>query len=264
MAKYLQPDQLRHLMWQSGEPVPPRVPPTPPRGSALPSDVQYILMDRTSGYALGVHALREACDADSASPHPKYVLADGSSVYRPLTFKENIEARVNDYEQKKPENERLQLFNRWVDSCLGMAYQMKTKKFKMILQCPELITIARDFRGAHLPVSYDSVIDEALDSGVGIYNTHLTKDDVIEHVAWRRAVEEDVVLLTAYRDIVFAEKGNPEKAMGFYVRQNTAEDELRALFVGNLDNLSNALGGNFLDDFGSFVRLAPSQKIFGV
>ncbi len=248
-------------MWQSGEAVPPRMPPIPPRGSALPSDVQYILMDSVSTCALGVHALREACDADSASPHPKYVLADGSSVYRPLTFKENIEARVNDYEQKKPDNERLQLFNRWIDSCLGMAYQMKTKKFKMVLQCPELITIAKDFRGGHLPVSYGSVVDEELDSEVGIYNTQLTKDQVIEHAAWRTAVEEDVALLKTYRDIVFAEKGNPEKAMGFWVRQNPDTDELRALFVLDLDYYSLAGGDCNLYSGGSFVRVAPSAKI---
>lgn len=259
MSRYLRPEQLQHLMWQSGEAVPLRVPPLPPKSSALPTDIQYILMAQTSTYALGAHALQETCNADVASPHPKYVFADGSSVYRPLTFKEDIEARVNDYEQKKPTNERLQLFNRWIDSCLGMAYQMRSKKFKMILECPELITIAKDFRGGSLPISYSSVDCEELDSEGGIYNAHLTKDQVIGHVGWRTALEEDIALLTAYRDIVFAEKKNPEKAMGFWVRQNTHTDELRALLVSSLVSGSGALGGGLYLN-GSFVRLAPSRQ----
>ncbi len=270
MSKYLPADQLRHLMWQSGEPVPPRVPPTPPRGSALPSDVQYILMGKTSRYAEGLHALRNTCDADSMCPHPTFVLDDGSNIYRPLTFRETIEARVNSYEQNKPREERLVLFKRWNDSCTAAAYKQGTTAFTLVPISKDLIILAEDFNEGYLPVPYSSLEGKGveLDSTADVYNTALDRDKIPDHRGWRAALEDDIILLTTYRDIVFEElkersktKTMPEKAMGFWIRQNTPTDELRALFVYNLDGNSSANGNYYLSDFGSFVRLAPSQKI---
>src|SRR3989338_943542 len=77
-------------------PIPPRVPPrTPPRTEPASGVGQtYILMNSITTYALGVHALREACVAERNSMHPQYARPDGSSIYRPHTFKEGITARL--------------------------------------------------------------------------------------------------------------------------------------------------------------------------
>ena len=260
MTKYLPPERLQHLMWNQGEVIPISIPRT---GSSL-ADGQYILMPQTANYALGVHALRDACNADPTSLHPQYVLPDGSAIYRPLTFKETIEARVNSYESTTVRKERLALFSRWNNSCTGAVYKAGTTRFRLVPQSLDLITIASDFNEAFLPIVYDMITEGTeLESSEGIYNVRITKAEIEVHVAWLEAVEQDVVLLRNYRDIVFEElkersskKEMPEKAMGFWIRQDTPTDELRTLFVNSLGGSSGASGGSDLDGGGSFVRVA--------
>ncbi|MEK6951013.1 MAG: hypothetical protein AABX13_04795 [Nanoarchaeota archaeon] len=68
--------------------------------------------------------------------------------------------------------------------------------------------------------------------------------------------------MRSYRNIiwdVYAQQygTRPDKLMGFYVRQNTEQDELRALFVRNLGNGSSAGSESNLGDDCSFLRVAP-------
>ncbi|MFH1455976.1 MAG: hypothetical protein ABIF40_03435 [archaeon] len=190
-------------------------------------------------YALGVHKLRNECN--SSNSHPKLTLSNGSSIYRPLTFKETIEARVKDYETLKDENgnvrskeERLKLFQRYLLSCTGVAYKKETTKFKIIPVCADLIGIDKDFNQHFLPINYANLTGTELDSSQNKYNTLLTKQEVLNNPAWLTAVEDDKNLLKVYVNIVFSVK-QENKLMRFWVRQNIEEDELRALFVDNLD-----------------------------
>ncbi len=265
-------------------PIPPRVPSrTPPKTESVSVGAGvYILMDQTSRYALGVHALRDACVAERNLVHPQYTRGAGSGIYRPFTFKEGIKARVDDYNILKNPNgsdrtldERLKLFTAWNDSCTGIAYEAGTTKFKIVPVCEPLILIDRDDNSNFLAIPYASLVGAELDSKPGLLNIrtkkckyaqHLTKQEIEEHDAWRGAVEGDVALLKEYRDIVFAalqernaSKQMPEKAMGFHVQQNPDTDELRALLVDDLDYYSLAFGNGDLGNGGSFVRLAPSQ-----
>ena len=220
------------------------------------SEGQYLLMQRMPTYAQGVHALRNDCIAVNNPIHPQYTLSDGSKIYRPLTFKETIEGRVNDYESHKDTEERLLLFQRWNDSCTGIAYKARTKKFKIIHECQNFITVPEGFNQHFLPITYDLLGSIELQSDRGKYNQHLTKNEVVHHQAWLTAVENDAALLKAYSDIVFAEL-KQDAAMAFVVRQDTEQDELRALLVNNLFNNSNAYGNLDLDSDGSFLRVAP-------
>ncbi|MBI2668831.1 hypothetical protein HYX14_03230 [Candidatus Woesearchaeota archaeon] len=248
--------------------------PTPePRPRAPPASAVYagyVFMDKTPTYARGVKALKKACRTDPASAHPS-IITDAVSVYRPLTFKENVEAMVKNYNtEHNPDGsartmvKRLFLITkRWKDSCTGMAYKAKTTKFKVIPQCSDLMTIAPDFDGVYLPISYAGFDAPELNSGKrGMkYNELLTKAEIAEHEGWRTAVEGDVALLRGYRDIVFeairARDGRmPDKAMPFLVLQNTDFDELRALSVRDLEDDSEAYGDYYLDDYGSFLRVA--------
>ena len=63
-------------------------------------------------------------------------------------------------------------------------------------------------------------------------------------------------MLKTYRDIVFAEP-KTDTAMGFWLRTDIPEDQLRALFVGNLNYYSFAGGYYGLYNDGSFLRVAP-------
>ena len=218
---------------------------------------QYVLMPKTSTYAQGVHALRRDCITVNNPVHPQFTLDDGNILYRPLTFKETIEGRVNDYESHKDSEERLRLFQRWNDSCTGAAYKAGTNKFKIIHECQNLITIPEDFNQHFLAITYDTVGGIELLSDCGKYNEHLTKDEVVHHPAWLTAVEHDAALLKVYSDIVFNEI-KKDAAMAFVVRQNTGHDELRALLVGYLNGDSVAGGGSDLSSDGSFLLVAPS------
>ena len=244
-------------------------PSTPPvTGSGSPAfSGAYILMDRTSTYALGVHALQEACQQEGNTAHPHSIADDGSRIYRPLTFKENIEARVKEYNtdrnndgSPRTEQERLHLFTRWIDSCMGIAYEKKSTRFTLIPQCEQLITIPELCRDTFLSVPYRSVRGIELDSGArGVtYNDLLSRQKVIDHPAWKAAVGDDA-LLREYAGIVFSllqTKYNHDTGMGFFVVQKPNEDQLRALFVNDLDHISNADSNDNLSNYGSFLRVA--------
>lgn len=242
-----------------------RKPSSVPRVSSLIEDAEYILMPRTNPYTLGVHALQDACAKDVQTAQPQFEKSDGSLIYRPLRFKENIEARVADYETLRTSDgtgrkkeERLRLFTMWLDSCCGITYQGGTNKFKLILECPELILIDHEFAKTHLPVAYSAIEGIELERD-STYRRLLSKNEVLEHAGWRATVEDDVPLLTTYRDIIFAEL-KVEQAMGFWLLESVAEDQLRALFVNDLDYNSNAVGNSDLSNCGSFLQVAQRPR----
>ena len=170
---------------------------------------------------------------------------------RPKTFKENIVARVVAYENGDNE-----LFDTMLDSCTGVVNKKKSTKFKVVPQSRDLIDVHVTFNKSFLPIDYDTVHRIELDSSDGKYNQNLTRDEILDHPGWLVAVEADAHLLKTYRDIIFNGL-KKEKAMGFYVRQNTEQDELRALFVYDLFNDSYAGGSYDLDNVGSFLRGSP-------
>ena len=259
-------------------------PPVEPDGGTPPPDPgtpagerfsgKYLLMAEASTYANGLHALREACEQNNNPVHPKFVRDDGSEIYRPLTFKENIAARVEDYETElnldgteRSHDDRLRLFNRrWLTSSCGIAHKAKSSKFKLDLICQDLILLPKDFNSAHLPINYSSHPGIELDKTTGLYNQSLTKTEIMEHSGWLAAVEDEKDLLKTYRDIVFYElqqrnknKIMPEKAMGFWLLNKPSDDQLRALFVGSLGSNSNANGNYDLDNGGSFLQVTPPE-----
>ena len=224
------------------------------------NNLKYVLMPRAETYALGVEKLKNACLADQMNAQPLFTQNDNSRIIRPLTFEENIRARVNDFETLLDENgndrslkQRKRLFNTWLDSCTGLAYKSKTTKFKIITECSELVNIANNFNEEYLPISYNAVNGIELDSSKGIYNKLLTPQQVFEHKVWN-AVVQDSALLKTYTDIVFQLNPGDER-MRFWVMQNTEKDELRALFVYNIDNNSDASGYANLLNNAYFLRV---------
>ncbi|MBU2590001.1 MAG: hypothetical protein KKB39_04535 [Nanoarchaeota archaeon] len=224
------------------------------------SNLEYVLMPKADTYALGVEALRAFCLADPSNTQFMFTQDDNSKIIRPLTFEENIKARVDDYETLQDENGnerdlslRTRLFNTYLDSCTGIAYKAGTTKFKIVTECSELINIASNFNSKYLPINYRGINSIELDSSQGVYNKLLTPEQILEHPAWNTAVQ-DKSLLKTYTDLVF--KLNPgDERMRFWVRQNTAKDELRALYVNYIGNDSNASGSNDLNDDAYFLRV---------
>ncbi len=179
---------------------------------------------------------------------------------QPKTFKENIKARVIAYE-----NGDTSLFDTWLDSCTGIATKRKSTLFKIVPRSTDLISIPKNFREPFSRANYDSFhgITE-LDSTKGKYNQSLPEENILNHDGWLNVVEGNAVLLKAYRDIIF-HGFKKERAMGFWVKKNTDEDELRALFVFGLNDGSDADGGGNLggdggndrDSYGSFLLGSP-------
>jgi len=207
----------------------------------------YIEMPRADTYALGVHALREQCEKENNQNHPKH-----NGIYIPLTFKETIEARVNEYNKGNKE-----LFNNWLSTSSGIVYKANSTKFKIIPLSKKLVNIDKDFNDDFISVDYSSFKEQELDFSKGKYDKSLTQDEVLEHKAWNAMLEEDKTLLKAYTDIIF--KGfNKDKAMGVYKHDNPRKDQLRALHVVNIGNNSSANGSINLSDGARFLRVAPS------
>ena len=222
-------------------------------------EFKYVLMDKQHKYAQGVKALIESCESNNF--HPKFTKSDGSTIYRSLTFNENSEARVNDYESYAV-NKKLDLFNKWLDSCTGVAYKAGSNKFKIIPECSELITIDPPFSNYYISVNYDNLDGKELDLMKGRYGQLLTKEEVLSHPAWNAAVEHDRYLLKAYTDIVFyelKEKYDRKNGMSFWIRSQPENDELRALFIDYLDDYSNANGNYDLNNRDSFFLLTKQK-----
>ena len=217
---------------------------------------KYHITQQQSTYGLGLVQLIKECVADAKTAQPTFTLDDGSKIYRPLTFKETIEARINDYESTTDEEERLKLFNNWNDTCTGIAYKANSTRFKIIPQSEKLILLPQDYNQSTLPIEYDKISGIELDRTKAKYNELLTIDEVLEHEGWQTLVQGDNQLLKKYAEIVFKEKSGQTELMGFWLNTNTDEDYLRALVLLNLFNNSGANGSSSLSNNARFVRVS--------
>ncbi len=213
---------------------------------------RYVLMGVEATYALGADALKEGCKEDEDSPHPQFILEDGSKIYRPLTFGENLAARLQDSS----------LFNYWSSTCTGIAYQKNSTKFKIIPMCRELITIPKDFAEWYLNANYNKLNEEEFDRNKVKHNTLQSREDAKKDPLWLAAAGSKD-LLSDYVDEVFDRLGylGKGKGMAFNIRKDTLADELRAVYVDYIDynpNVnSNAIGTLNLNIIGCFLRVAP-------
>ena len=215
---------------------------------------KYHITQQQSTYGLGLVQLIKECVADAKTAQPTFTLDDGSKIYRPLTFKETIEARINDYESTTDEEERLKLFNSWNDTCTGIAYKANSTRFKIIPQSEKLILLPQNYNEPTLPIEYDKLQGTELDSTKAEYNKLLTIDEVLNHPAWNAAVD-DKTLLKTYRDIIFKEKQGQTELMIFWTDTNTDSDYLRALVLYGLGDYSGAYGYG-LSSVARFVRVS--------
>ena len=223
-----------------------QAPPSLPGRSSVVSE--YILMPITSTYVLGVHALQEKCVSENNVHQPKIVIA-GGELYRPNTFLENILARMDDYEtltnpdgSDRSLEDRKRFFDTWLDSCCGVAYRAGTTKFKLNLQCPELIGIDKGFNGSYLSVNYATFSGVELDSS----SPNFVRD------GWMTLLEGRTDVYDAYLAMLKSIIGG-DVIPKFWLRQNSATDELRAVYVHVLDNDCDAYGSYDLYGGGRFL-----------
>ena len=199
----------------------------------------------------------------------KTIVINGQTYVRPFTLKENLQARIEDYNilinqdgTKRTEEERKRFFDTWLDSCSGIHYLARTKKFKIVPVSNELITLAQAPTENYLSVPYAQTLGTEFDSARGNYTQNLSRAEFLEQPAWLAAVEEDRALLGEAFDVMRTVKKAPAdwKGMGFYVLlSNQEQGELRPLFTNYQDRNGLVIGGNLLDAGGRLLRSSPTS-----
>jgi len=238
---------------------------------------RFTQLDTTPTYAEGIQQLQtEAGITDNLDYLHNFTKQDGSQIYRPLTFMENLRARVEDYNTlqnpdgtTRTKEERLRLFNRFLSSCTGITYKKESARFKINPLEQRLIEIPEGFKEPFLRANYEAAAGEELDSGDGTYNALLTKPQALEHPAWILSVgdtKDGRKLLEEHAEIVYTELSQRQnkpigdiKAMGFWLRSGITQDQLRELFVYYLDGDSDANGFDFLLNDASFLLVAQES-----
>ena len=231
----------------------------------------YTLVEGST-YARTIEKLQAAYQRGECPDQPT-ITVGGTRVARALTMKETLVARLTDFTTEKDADgstrswtDRTRLFNKYISSCTGIAYHAGTTKGKIVPVCTELITIDPRFAEHFLAVPYTSLQGAELDLSKGKYDQRLTKAEVPNHKGWRAAVEDDVAVLTAYRDAVWAilaQRNNgkaPEKAMNFWPRNGVATDEVRALCSSNLGSILDLDGSISLYSGARVLQVTPRRR----
>ena len=199
-------------------------------------------------FGQAVAALRAQCVSDASGLHPFE-----AGVVRPLTFKENIQARLAQYAATGRAGS---LWSSWLDSCSAIVYKGGSTKFKIVRLSSHLLELPSSFRESLLGVNYGDFAGPQLDLQNDIYNQPLTQEQVVKHEGWLAVFEGDKDLLKEYAALVFGLL-NRNTAMQFWVVQNSAQDQLRPLAVYNLGIDSDCGGFRDLDGGGRFARVCP-------
>ena len=227
-------------------------------------------------YARGKMELHDVCKREESTTHPIHTFPDGSRLYRPLTFRENMQAQVDDYYtlkniygQARSLDQRTRLFTtRWLDSCTSIAYKGRTSQFTIISLDEQLLSLPADFSRSFIQTEYLPGPAVQLSSSQGKYNCPLREQEVLVHEGWLAAIEGDQHLLRECANIMFfllQKRYAPGEAVGmaFYVDAHPMEDQKRSLSltVSNLGSEPAAVGNVSLHCGGLFLRAVPASRV---
>lgn len=203
-------------------------------------------------YSSAVHSLRNACQEEDNCLHPQFTTAAGAQIYRPLTFRENMLARVEDYYTLN-EWTRFRLFDINLYSCTGIAYKANSSKIKIIPLCKELIDIPDNFSDHFLPLDYDSLQGEGVvEVEINTFYLSLSKKGALNSPLWNAAAEEDKSLLKEYINLVSSIRELED--ISFALDYPADTDNLRALSLGGPSLLSANADGMLLNDNNCFLQ----------
>ncbi|MBS3148025.1 hypothetical protein J4219_04020 [Candidatus Woesearchaeota archaeon] len=210
-------------------------------------------------YGEALVALRGLCAGDDGL-HP---FAGG--VARPLTFKETVQARIDQFEHEGAAG----LWTNWLDTSSAIVYQKDTTKFRIVSLSDDLLrNVPASFRDAFLPVNYDdfsSFVELDVQDRDDLYNRSLTPDQVLKHKGWLAAVEGDRNLLRRYSNIVFGQvQGGVAMAFWTVHRQDAqgrwvcpAQSQLRPLCAYYIHGYCSCNGYGSLSYDARFARVRP-------
>ena len=219
-------------------------------------------------YAMALAKLQDELDLYSSKIHPTHPtsIENPNTIYRPLTYKENVEAIIDDYETlnypdntPRDMNNREKLLNVGLNSCTGIAYKKNSDKFKISRKCHSLITLDDDFNEEFKSILYDiypGMEFDSTDSTKGIYNSVLSKEQFLEHEVYRYLYDDDVSLMNKYWEIVQESLHSTQKTDFLFeleITANTQTDELRNLYQYSQGRLHNTMGSSNLNNITQFI-----------
>lgn len=153
-------------------------------------------------YALCIDKIKTS----SEDPQPYVTAKSGNTIYRPLTFKEDIAARVHDFESKieLSEDERAELFKKSTETCSAIAYKPGTPRIKVIRLSDDLLSLGSTFNESYVKKDFDSLdglgffLDKSYPGGL---RGSKTKSQFLFDPLFNALLEEDKALISAYCDI---------------------------------------------------------------
>ncbi len=211
---------------------------------------------------------------------------------RPLTFKETIQARMEQWRTFEnapfrffkpaldwwreltgtPPGRELWLWNSSFDTCTAIVWEQGANRFKIVpgaigtdvetaRRINPLLTV-RASNAAYVPVSFANTPGTPIEVD-STYNRELTFEEVITHKGWIAALEGDVDLLREYATVVFG-KSKRTHAMSFWTLLNDPStgqaippDHARPLAISSLDVYSRCIGYARLSGDSCIVRISP-------
>jgi len=197
--------------------------------------------------------LSDVCYGDSGL-HP-FV----GGVSRPLSFKETIQARMD---QLQVTGKFGSLWASELDTSSAIVYKANSSKFKVVMPfSAHLLGLRVNFKDLFVSVRYDEIVGRGvveLDAKNGVYNEHLTMDQVIVHPGWLAALGGNTVenraLLAKYAEVVFGR--SKRDCMGFWLVTSPKQDQLRALRANSSEGQYVCYGNNLCFHF-RFARVCP-------
>ncbi len=187
--------------------------------------------------------------------HPTFI----KDKFRPLKYKETIEAMVNDYEtiikpdgKIRSDNERTNLFNKSLTTCTSICTKAHSTKFKINLLCEKLLLTERhtydpnsshndEFASKIGNVDYDEFTGVEFDLSEELFNSKINKNNFTNHKIYRFLYVDDITLMNTYFNIRHAlmsyrsdeeKKELKESLRGFYIHQTKNRDTYNLLHVG--------------------------------
>jgi len=171
---------------------------------------------------------------------------------RPLTFKETIQTRLNQW--KESQGKDWSLWESWLDSCTGIVWEAGGRRFKIVPMHGDLLT-APPSNAEYLPANFAKTPGTPLTVD-STYNRDLTFDEVVTHKGWLAAVEGDSALLQEYATVAFG-RMRRERAMQFWTVRQELPAHLRPLCADNLGVNCGCVGGRSMGINARFARVCP-------
>ncbi len=210
----------------------------------LPHKWQVVGADRKESYAAVRKLLTQLC-YDDQGLQPFF-----GSKARPLTFKETIQARMDQWRESGGKD--WSLWETSLSTSTAIVYDQQNRYFKIMSLSPELLSAS--FAAVSSSVDYADLPGPSLPIDT-TYNRELIMEEAIVHQGWLAALEGDSELLRQYAAVAADRSGDGNPFMGFYLEGAVWRKEVQSLTVDDCHDVNAVALGLF--NPARFARICP-------